>query len=203
MYNLILHPHFVRTNISETFKTNRIILIITVASKHPTSEHNTKILLEKRISFLENELKEQEYKYQNALSAVHDKVNGMKCNYETHISDLENQVLTLQHINSELKEITKPKATTSTAVQTDKPAMAISAPTLVVKPSSAKSVKTQPVPVQPANSQLKDDSHTHLMATVRGLTAELSLKERIIARMTRELDDSKKLVTRMQKEGKI
>lgn len=126
----------------------------------------------------------------------------MKCNYETHISDLENQVLTLQHINSELKEITKPKATTSTAIQTDKPAMPTSAPTQVVKPSSAKSVKTQLTPVQPANSQLREDSVSHLVATVRGLTTELSQKEKVIARMGRELDDSKKLVAKLQKEGK-
>ncbi|BFG02951.1 centrosomal protein of 162 kDa [Drosophila madeirensis] len=61
-------------------------------------------LLEQRIAQLESDAKEQDRKAQQILANVQARFNSVQSKYETHIADLETQVLSLQEINTKLNE---------------------------------------------------------------------------------------------------
>ncbi|ALC48899.1 CG42699 [Drosophila busckii] len=82
-----------------------------VASKNPglcslndQENLNSRKLLEQRIAQLESDAKEQDRKAQQILANVQARFNSVQVKYETHISDLETQVLSLQEINTKLNE---------------------------------------------------------------------------------------------------
>ncbi|XP_037931925.1 centrosomal protein of 162 kDa-like [Teleopsis dalmanni] len=82
-----------------------------VASKNPgkcTSNDqenlNSRKLLEQRIAQLEADAKAQDLKAQQILANVQARFNSVQAKYETHIADLETQVLSLQEINTKLNE---------------------------------------------------------------------------------------------------
>lgn len=58
-------------------------------------------------------------------------------------------------------------------------------------PSSATAKKANPV-----NSK----EETHLLATLRGMRVDLAIKEKAMQRLTRELDECKKTMKKLQKE---
>lgn len=67
-----------------------------MAAKNPNAVDNqtaAKRVLEQRIAQLETEAKEQDLKAQKILANVQSKFNTVQCKYETHIADLETQVL--------------------------------------------------------------------------------------------------------------
>lgn len=73
---------------------------IAVASKHPgicslndQENVNSRKLLEQRIAQLESDAKEQDRKAQQILANVQARFNSVQAKYETHIGDLETQVL--------------------------------------------------------------------------------------------------------------
>ncbi|XP_077290413.1 uncharacterized protein LOC143914180 [Arctopsyche grandis] len=167
-----------------------------VASKQPSFELETKKLLEKRISELENDLKMEEERYQKTLSNIQGKVNSMKENYETHIGDLEKQVINLQLINSEIKEKIKHRDFNELSTQTGTNNISVAVQTLNARPTSGKA-KNQNAATSNSNVHAKDDSH--LMATVRGLNSELVLKEKHVSKLNKELDEAKRLVQKLQK----
>ncbi|XP_054087238.1 centrosomal protein of 162 kDa isoform X1 [Zeugodacus cucurbitae] len=65
---------------------------------------NSRKLLEQRIAQLESDAKEQDLKAQQILANVQARFNSVQSKYETHIADLETQVLSLQEINTKLNE---------------------------------------------------------------------------------------------------
>ncbi|XP_017149643.1 centrosomal protein of 162 kDa isoform X2 [Drosophila miranda] len=65
---------------------------------------NSRKLLEQRIAQLESDAKEQDRKAQQILANVQARFNSVQSKYETHIADLETQVLSLQEINTKLNE---------------------------------------------------------------------------------------------------
>ena len=82
-----------------------------MASKSPTgkpepdgSNSTTCRLLEQRIAQLEADARKQDAKAQGILADVQARFNSVQAKYETHIADLEMQVLSLQEINSKLNE---------------------------------------------------------------------------------------------------
>ncbi|XP_030378529.1 centrosomal protein of 162 kDa [Scaptodrosophila lebanonensis] len=82
-----------------------------VASKNPgicalndQENVNSRKLLEQRIAQLESDAKEQDRKAQQILANVQARFNSVQSKYETHIADLETQVLSLQQINAKLNE---------------------------------------------------------------------------------------------------
>ncbi|XP_036317543.1 uncharacterized protein LOC118732520, partial [Rhagoletis pomonella] len=82
-----------------------------VASKNPgkcanndQENVNSRKLLEQRIAQLESDAKEQDLKAQQILANVQARFNSVQSKYETHIADLETQVLSLQEINTKLNE---------------------------------------------------------------------------------------------------
>lgn len=75
------------------------VFVFPVASKctgglHGDQEnHGSRKLLEQRIAQLESDAKEQDFKAQQILANVQARFNSVQAKYETHIADLETQVL--------------------------------------------------------------------------------------------------------------
>lgn len=69
--------------------------LMTSSKTSNQSEDNTssRRLLEQRISQLESDAKEQDMKAQKILANVQAKFSSVQAKYETHIADLETQVL--------------------------------------------------------------------------------------------------------------
>lgn len=67
----------------------------------------------------------------------------------------------------------------------------------VAKTAAAAQKKTKDAPA--VNG--KEDAH--LMATLRGMRVDLAIKEKAMQRLTRELDECKKTMKKLQKDGKL
>lgn len=192
-----------------------------VASKNPNCTDDksaSRRLLEQRIAQLEADAKDQDVKAQKILANVQTRFNSVQSKYEQHIGDLETQVLSLQEINAQLNETIMEQTETmktnhhkivminqtfdvperdtvekcSTACQTD-----------FKFPSTNTPAKTLPIKKSKSSSDSlhmngKDDSH--LMATIRGMRVDLAIKEKAVLRLTRELDECKKTIKKLQKE---
>lgn len=192
-----------------------------VASKNPNCTDDksaSRRLLEQRIAQLEADAKDQDVKAQKILANVQTRFNSVQSKYEQHIGDLETQVLSLQEINAQLNETIMEQTETmktnhhkfvtinqtfdvperdivekcSTACQTD-----------FKYPSTNTPAKTLPIKKSKSSSDSlhmngKDDSH--LMATIRGMRVDLAIKEKAVLRLTRELDECKKTIKKLQKE---
>uniref|UniRef100_A0A182NVG8 Centrosomal protein of 162 kDa n=1 Tax=Anopheles dirus TaxID=7168 RepID=A0A182NVG8_9DIPT len=178
------------------------------------------------------------------LDDVQARFNAVQAKYETHIADLEMQVLSLQEINTKLSEkiirqteelgsvvpvpVAPPTATCYT--QTDlegeafrvqppanAPVRSISVQTDETGPSEPVATGTtrQPPPTKKRTAQTtgastataapvapgKEDAH--LLATIRGMRAELASKEKSVQRLTRELDECKKTIRKLQKKKEM
>lgn len=207
-----------------------------VASKNSNNQDtsaSTRKLLEQRIAQLEADAKEQDKKAQNILANVQSRFNSVQAKYETHIQDLETQVLSLQEINSKLNEklfeqskellmrntsqistqtqtVDIPEKETikcrTIAVQTDnKETKTVSSNTnnTVTKASSTSTVAKKPaskIPNSHSDSSIQSHSDSHLLATIRGMRVELAIKEKAVQRLTRDLDECKKTIRKLQKE---
>lgn len=145
---------------------------------------------------MESDIKVEEDRYQKTLSNIQGKVNSMKENYETHIGDLEKQVINLQLINSDIKEKIKHRDFNELSTQTGTNNISVAVQTLNARPTSGKT-KNQNAAMTNSNVHSKEDSH--LMATVRGLNSELVLKEKHVSKLNKELDEAKRLVQKLQK----
>lgn len=62
-------------------------------SKLDHESSHSRQLLEQRIAQLESDAKEQDHKAQQILAKVQARFNSVQAKYETHIADLETQVL--------------------------------------------------------------------------------------------------------------
>lgn len=180
---------------------------------------STRKLLEERIAQLEADAKEQDKKAQGILANVQARFKTVQAKYETHIQDLETQVLSLQQINMEQsKELyAKASITSSTAatqtldtpdqekvhsrtigIQTSStsnpPSRSGSAQSINVAKKSAK------IPNSQSDNSIQSKEDAHLLATIRGMRVELALKEKAVQRLTRDLEECKKTIRKLQKE---
>ncbi|XP_055326690.1 uncharacterized protein LOC129580369 isoform X2 [Sitodiplosis mosellana] len=174
--------------------------------------------LEQRIAQLENDAKEQDRKAQLILANVQSRFSSVQSKYETHISDLETQVLSLQQINQILHEkieaqaqlkspnnnymIDQQSCGTQTLPFADKMSCITAS---VCTQTEPKSPTVSPAPKAPTRKPVKSvtstKEETHLLATVRGMRVDLVIKEKALQRLTRELDDCKKTIKKLQKEN--
>lgn len=175
-------------------------------------------VLEDRIAQLEADAKEQDKKAQELLTNVQSRFKTVQAKYENHIQDLETQVLSLQQINLEYsKEMQQQKqrklSTESIATQTlDIPekektetrsisSQTVTTATSARSGSASTTVKSKSkIPTSQSDNALQAKEDANLMATIRGMRVELALKEKALQRHTRELDDSKKTIKKLQKE---
>jgi hypothetical protein len=193
-----------------------------VASKNsnnssPDTSASTRKLLEERIAQLEADAKDQDKKAQGILTNVQARFKTVQAKYENHIQDLETQVLSLQQINMEQsKELYAKESMTTSATQTldipekertesrtigvqtsNPPSRSSSAHSI----TGAKKTTTTKPPNSDAPVQSKDDAH--LLATIRGMRVELAIKEKAVQRLTRDLDECKKTIRKLQKERDV
>lgn len=194
-----------------------------VASKNsnnsqPDTSASTRKLLEERIAHLEADAKEQDKKAQGILANVQARFKTVQNKYETHIQDLETQVLSLQQINmeqsKELQEQSHREQKFSQATQTLDIPESESMRTIGTQtngtsnpPSragSAQSItgakKSTKIPNSQSDSSIHPKDDAHLLATIRGMRIELAIKEKAVQRLTRELEECKKTIRKLQKE---
>ncbi|XP_040172536.1 coiled-coil domain-containing protein 136 isoform X1 [Anopheles arabiensis] len=223
------------------------ISALIVASKSPTgkpepdgSNSTTCRLLEQRIAQLEADARKQDAKAQGILADVQARFNSVQAKYETHIADLEMQVLSLQEINSKLNEkiirqmeelasigshagtvngstasFTQTDATVEGEEEEEEPrgrkreaanakVRSILVQTDVTGEAAPAAAATVVVPAvrQPsakrAQAQGKEDAH--LLATIRGMRVDLAIKEKAVQRLTREVEECKKTIKKLQKK---
>ncbi|XP_055843279.1 centrosomal protein of 162 kDa isoform X2 [Episyrphus balteatus] len=239
-----------------------------VASKNPNKssandDSHSRRLLEQRIAQLEADAKEQDIKAQKILANVQARFNSVQSKYETHIADLETQVLSLQEINTKLNEkiesqvrtldyfVSKKseryhngytqteeiperqRRTVTSYTQTDcvtsYPSLPVTTTTNNVatntssantsasstpsnsRPSSKQSglkkpTATSKLPFSQSDSTISSVYHAaakedaHLLATIRGMRVDLAIKDKAMQRLTRELDECKRTIRKLQKE---
>ncbi|XP_026848379.1 centrosomal protein of 162 kDa isoform X2 [Drosophila persimilis] len=266
---------------------------------------NSRKLLEQRIAQLESDAKEQDRKAQQILANVQARFNSVQSKYETHIADLETQVLSLQEINTKLNEQIESQVRTldrymqkradrfynnctQTEAEADGPTTAATAVTTATgtqtqtsngtrdhstntigcpspallcqqqhhlhmqqqqhsassstsstanstpntsRPNSKQSgasstTQRRPIaasqqmpvsklPISQSDSTLSVLSHSHshgmgpglaskeesqLLSSVRGMRVDLAIKNKAMQRLTRELDDCKKTIRKLQRD---
>lgn len=192
-----------------------------VASKNsnssPDTSASTRKLLEERIAQLEADAKEQDRKAQGILANVQARFKTVQSKYENHIQDLETQVLSLQEINMEQSKELYAKASTMTiATQTldipeketvESRTIGVQTSTASNPPSrsgSAQSIsgtkKSTKIPNSQSDSSIQSKEDAHLLATIRGMRVELAIKEKACLRLSRELEECKKTIRKLQKE---
>ncbi|XP_055585991.1 uncharacterized protein LOC129738755 isoform X2 [Uranotaenia lowii] len=213
----------------------------TANNKPAEDASQTRKLLEQRIAQLEADAKEQDAKAQGILANVQARFNSVQSKYETHIADLEMQVLSLQEINCKLNEKIVRQMDELSSI-TSHAAVSIPAPIKATKTSTSFSqtedfperecTKTRSISVQTdsrltgtglvrgqqsgkrassasagnklpnslSDSQIQGREDAHLMATIRGMRVDLAIKEKAVQRLTREVEDCKKTIKKLQKE---
>ncbi|XP_059052615.1 centrosomal protein of 162 kDa [Achroia grisella] len=173
-----------------------------VASKASTVEDNKKKLLEERIVRLEQELKDKESHFQGILLTLQEKFGDMKQKYENHIIDVERQLMEDRKVNTELKNKINKTNLANSAVQTVPKNVHNVACQTFIKPDRASSAVSR----LSQNSalilnKLKEDSY--LVATIKGLQGELTIKQRTIAKINRETEELRKNLRNLQKEKEV
>lgn len=172
---------------------------LTVASKSSTVEDNKKKLLEERIARLEQELKDKEDHFQGILLTLQEKFGDMKQKYESHIIDVERQLMDDRKVNTELKNKLNKQNLVDSATQTVTKSKHTTSTQTFIKPDRASSAVSR----LSQNSalilnRLKEDSY--LVATIKGLQSELTVKQRTIAKINRETEELRKNLRNLQKE---
>ncbi|XP_063386539.1 centrosomal protein of 162 kDa [Cydia fagiglandana] len=173
-----------------------------VAAKSSTVEDNKKKLLEDRIARLEQELKDKETHFQGILLTLQEKFGDMKQKYENHIIDVERQLMEDRKVNTDLKNKLNKLNLVDTASQTvPRGQHSVSTQTVLKldRASSAVSRMTQNSAL--LINKLKEDSY--LCATIKGLQAELTGKQRTIAKINRETEELRKNLRSLQKEKEV
>lgn len=176
-----------------------------VASKNDNKDNiSTRTLLENRIKQLEQEASVRELQSTNVFSEIQDKFNLMKEKYERHIEDLE------IHVN-DLKNQLRSKSDTYD-IYTQTYAEEPPSPKVIMIEKDVFNIGVQTDPIinnnvivkQPKNAykkaekELKED--THLIATIRGLQAELTKKEQLFSKLQKEMEEIRKTNRKLQKD---
>nr|CAD7425759.1 unnamed protein product [Timema monikensis] len=156
--------------------------------------------LENRIQQLEQELQTKETEAASSFQKIQDQFHSMKSKYEAHIADLELELAAAKH-QANMRKLAAEKVEPTearTQIVNNKD---------LQQPPSSKAPKKQPTYApQTCHStalslnaiSVKED--THLIATIRGLHSEMSLKEREIHKLGKELEEAKRMVRKLQKD---
>ncbi|XP_037973181.2 centrosomal protein of 162 kDa [Plutella xylostella] len=172
-----------------------------VASKSTTVEDNKKKLLEERTTRLEQELKDKEDHFQHILLTLQQKFGDMKLKYENHIIDVERQLMEDRKTNTELKNRLNKCNLVDACVQTTAAQNTAQTQTFIRTDRASSAVSRLSQNSALLLTKLKEDSY--LCATIKGLQAELTLKQRALAKINRESDELKKNLRNLQKEKEV
>lgn len=172
-----------------------------MAAKSSSVEDNKRKLLEERISRLEEELKDKENHFQSILLTLQDKFGDMKQKYENYIIDIERQLMDDRKTNAELKsKVLKLNLVHASTQTIQKSQNTVASQTFMKTSERASSAVISRMPQNSALilNKLKEDSY--LVATIKGLQSELTVKQRTIAKINRETEELKKNLRTLQKE---
>ncbi|XP_066246795.1 centrosomal protein of 162 kDa-like [Euwallacea similis] len=171
-----------------------------VAAKEDVSENNltARKLLEDRIKVLEQEVASRDSQSSKVFLEIQDKFNQMKNKYESHIEDLE---LHVSDLKSQLKNR---RDTYDVYTQTfrdenkipQKESFTVSVQTETV----TNNTKIKITPIKKVSDGINHKEDAHLLATIRGLQADLSNKEKVVSKLQKEVDEARKTNRRLQKE---
>jgi len=168
-------------------------LILTANSEHDKIGSEKVKLLEERIASLENEIKVKEDIAQRNLSELQKRFTEMKEKYTMQVAELEakllettikehklyNDMFTQTMVKYENKAVETNKKDDKALVIDDK-----------------KDQRTVKIGLKSQNP--KED--THLIATIRGLKLEITNKDKIVSKMTKDYQELQKTNRRLQKE---
>lgn len=170
--------------------------LIVAAKSDPTDSNMTaRKILEDRIKTLENEASTREAQSSKIFLEVQEKFNQIKIRYERHIEDLELHVADLK--NQLKRKIDTYDIYTQTFFDEQK---------IPEKETSTRGIQTDPNKPQKITSTKRLEKivdtreETHLLATIRGLQADLTNKERSVNKLQKELEELKTTNKRLQKE---
>lgn len=170
-----------------------------VASKNDLSETNlsARRVLEERIKNLEVEASHRDSQSSKIFLEVQEKFNQMKNKYESHIEDLE------LHVNDLKDQLKRKTDTFDVYTQTFYNEQKYPEKETTNKACQATLVKVEQkirgtTTVRKAERTEKEE--THLLATIRGLQADLSNKEKVVIKLQKEIDELRKTNRRLQKE---
>lgn len=68
-------------------------------------------------------------------------------------------------------------------------------------PITSPATKSTPVKKPTTKQTISTKEETHLLTTIRGMRVDLAIKEKALQRLTRELDECKKTIKKLQKEN--
>lgn len=81
------------------------------------------------------------------------------------------------------------------------PLASVSTQTEQKSPMTSPATKSTPVKKPTTKQTISTKEETHLLATIRGMRVDLAIKEKALQRLTRELDECKKTIKKLQKEN--
>ena len=134
-------------------------------------------------------------------------------------NNIQSNIFSLQQINQILHEkidaqarqkstnnnymVDKQSCGTQTMAITDKTSCITSSVCTQTEPKSpAVSPAPKPAPTKKSiKSVTSTKEETHLLTTIRGMRVDLAIKEKALQRLTRELDECKKTIKKLQKEN--
>lgn len=160
-----------------------------VAAKDDATESNltARRVLEERIKILEKEAMTRDMQSSKIFLEVQEKFNQMKLKYESHIEDLELHVADLK--NQLKKKVDSYDVYTQTNFFEEQK--------IPEKETATKTTQTTQKNIQ---KRADTREETHLLATIRGLQADLANKERTILKLQKDLEELKNTNKRLQKE---
>jgi len=199
------------------------LIVASKTTNMQDSSASTRKLLEERIAQLEADAKEQDKKAQTILASVQARFQTVQAKYETHIQDLETQVLNLQQINNEqLRELTSNSTQNYNEPGIDESTQTLDIPeretvehrTIGIQTASSTSnppsranssqsisgKKNGKIPTSQSDSSIPPKDDAHLLATIRGMRVELAIKDKAVQRITRDVEECKKTIKKLQKE---
>lgn len=162
-----------------------------VAAKNDATDTNltARRILEDRIKILEEEASNRDSQSSKIFLDIQEKFNQMKLKYESHIEDLE------LHVNDLKVQLKKKIDTFDVYTQTiNNTAKFPQKDTLTIATQTDQKLMKR----FDKNSDVKEDAH--LVATIRGLQADLTNKEKVITKLQKEIDELRKTNRKLQKE---
>lgn len=163
-----------------------------VAAKDDVAADSTRKILEERIKTLEKEAVTRDMQSSKIFLEVQEKFNQMKMKYESHIEDLELHVADLKN------QLKKKTDCYDVYTQTN----FFDEQKIPQKETTTKATQTVNKSVAPPKrgDAAAAREETHLLATIRGLQADLANKEKTLMRVNKEMEELKNTNKRLQKE---
>lgn len=127
---------------------------------------------------------------------LHEKIESQAKQQQQLKSQNNNYMVDRQSCGTQTQSLTTDTVKLSNALAN------VSTQTEQKSPITSPAAKSAPVSKKPTTKQtISTKEETHLLATIRGMRVDLAIKEKALQRLTRELDECKKTIKKLQKEN--